>query len=328
LIAVAIGLSSVDVGSSSVAIGLSSVDVGSSSVAIGLIAVDVGLIAVAIGLIAVDVGLIAVDVGLIAVDVGLIAVAIGLIAVAPPLILRWATRERIMSMAKTTTSPFGRNLNDPEFFGAQGVCVNAVVTNALTWGIPAPAVAALVAQRAVYEPLYLKLLDTNTRTRADIAAHRLGRKTYENKCRLFWNKWIEDNDEIPAEEKLKTGGRLKDIEPSPSPVITDTPYMALRTAGRGRIEIRAQTTEDATKPSMPSFANLIECRFVVLEQGDIAPDNPENFTKKEVSSRSKFILHVGEQNAGKKFWGVFRWVNTARPKQEGPWTDPISITIG
>ena len=55
--------------------------------------------------------------------------------------------------------------------------------------------------------------------------------------------------------------------------------------------------------------------------------NPDNFPKKELSSRAKFILPVGEQNAGKRLHLVARWVNTSKPKQEGPWTDALSVTI-
>jgi len=228
---------------------------------------------------------------------------------------------------KTTTSPLGRgHMTHDNLFNIQGNFVNVTVSYAVGWGIPAPAVAELVAERAVYEPLYHKSQNKNTRTRADVAAHKLGAERYLKILRRFWNKWIEDGD-MPTEEKLLLGGELLDTEKTPGPVITDTPYLALRTAGRGKVELRAQTTEDATRASMPAFADRIECRYVILEQGDIPPDNPDNFPKKELSSRAKFILPVGEQNAGKRLHLVARWVHTAKPKQEGPWTDAISITI-
>ena len=203
-----------------------------------------------------------------------------------------------------------------------------VVTNKVAWGIADVAIAPLLALQAEFEPLYLVISDKRRRTASDVTAFNDCKKRLLAEWRAFHKEEVRGNRKISPQDLAALVGKEFDLEPSPGQVITDTPYMALRTVGRAQIEVRAQTTQDATRTSMPAFANLIECRFVVLEQGDIAPDNPENFTKKEVSSRSKFILHVGEQNAGKKFWGVFRWVNTARPKQEGPWTDPISITIG
>jgi len=235
--------------------------------------------------------------------------------------------EKGRCIMKTTTSPLGRGkITHDNLFNIQGNFVNVTVSYAVAWGIPPADVAALVAERAIYEPLYQKVQIKNTRTKADVAAHKLGAERYLEILRRFWNKWIEDGD-MPTEEKLFLGGELLDTEPSPGPVITDTPYLAVRTAGRGKVEVRAQTTEDATRASMPAFAKLVECRYVILEQGDIPPDHPDNFPKKELSSRAKFILPVGEQNAGKRLHLVARWVNTAKPKQEGPWTDALSVTI-
>jgi len=203
-----------------------------------------------------------------------------------------------------------------------------IQANKVAWGIADAAIDPLLALQAEFEPLYLKISDKRRRTASDVTAFNDCKKRLLAEWRAFHKEEVRGNRKISPQDLAALVGKEYDTEPSPAPVITDTPYAALRTVGRGKFEVRAQTTEDATRASMPAFANLIECRFVVLEQGDIPPDNPENFTKKEVSSRAKFILHVGEQNAGKKFWGVFRWVHTGKPKQEGPWTDPISITIG
>ena len=203
-----------------------------------------------------------------------------------------------------------------------------VVTNKVAWGIADAAIDPLLDLQTEFESLYLKISDKRRRTASDVTAFNDCKKRLLKEWRAFHKEEVRGNRKISPQDLAALVGKEYDTEPSPAPVITDTPYAALRTVGRGKFEVRAQTTEDATRASMPAFANLIECRFVVLEQGDIPPDHPDNFSKKEVSSRAKFILHVGEQNAGKKFWGVFRWVHTGRPKQEGPWTDPISITIG
>jgi hypothetical protein len=230
-------------------------------------------------------------------------------------------------MSKTTTTPFDKTLKDSVFFGNQGVFVNAVVTNQVAWGILADKVTELVAARAVYEPLYTKILDLNTRTRADIAAHRLGRETYEKKCRLFWNQWIEDNADIPAEEKLLTGGRLKDAEPSLHPDIAESPFGKARTLGGSDVEFKFRSDRDKTLPSLHKDANMVEVRYVALEVGDIPPGEHDDYPKKELSSRPKFILTLGGKNIGKRCFFIARWVNTRKPKQEGPWSDPQSVVI-
>jgi len=202
-----------------------------------------------------------------------------------------------------------------------------ITANKVAWGISDAAISPLRDLQEEFEPLYHKIQDKRTRTSADVTAFNDCKKRLLKEWRAFHKDEVRGNRRISKADLATLVGKEYDLEPSPGPVITDTPYLALRTAGRGKIELRAQTTEDATRASLPAFADLIECRFTILEQGDIPPDNPDNFPKKEVSSRAKFILPVGEQNAGKRLHLVARWVHTGKPKQEGPWTDTINITI-
>lgn len=119
--------------------------------------------------------------------------------------------------AINTTSPFGTGgrLSDDDLFNAQGAYVNRVVVKAVDWGIPAPAVAALVARRAEYEPLYHKAQDRNTRSNTDVVAHRRIRDLYENELRTFHNERIAPSTGITVEDKLTLGGREKDTQPTP-----------------------------------------------------------------------------------------------------------------
>jgi len=227
------------------------------------------------------------------------------------------------------TSPFGRGrLDDDNLFNLQAAYVNAVVVNAVAWGIPAPSVTELVALRAVYEPLYWKVQDKNTRTRIDVAVHRDKRIIYEKKLRDFHNEWIANTSGIPAEQKLILGGRPRDIEPSPSPPITDVPIIGLKGLGGGDIEVRCRVSRDQTRPSMHPDANVIDYRFRMVESGDVPPDDPADCPKGNSQSRAKFVLRAGAKNAGKRFYGFFRWLNKRRPRQEGPWSNPISVVIG
>ncbi|MFH1230581.1 MAG: hypothetical protein V1709_03700 [Planctomycetota bacterium] len=226
-----------------------------------------------------------------------------------------------------TTSPFGRNLTDDNLFNIQGTYVNAVVVNAVAWGIPAPAVAALVARRAEYEPLYHKSQDKNTRTRADVATHRDKRKIYEKELREFHNEWITNNSGIPDEQKLILGGRVRDTEPSPGSPITDVPIVGLNGLGGGDIEVRCRVTTDQTRASMHPDANAVDYRYVTVESGDVPPSDPEDCPKADSQPKAKFVLRAGAKNSGKRFYGFFRWLNNRRPRQEGPWSNPISVVV-
>jgi hypothetical protein len=218
-------------------------------------------------------------------------------------------------------------VKDDDFFNFQGNLVNIVVTNAAGWGIPAPAVAALVARRAEFEPLYTTAQNKTTRRRADVVAFRQSRKLYEKEIRNFVKAWLINNPLVTDEQRSEMALTIRDTEPSPHPVITDIPIVALRVIGGGDIEARVKALKDQTRPSMHPAANLIDYRYVMLEIGDLPPANPEDYTKRDVSSRAKFIIRVGAQNEGKRFYAVARWVNTTKPKQEGPWSEAITVVI-
>ena len=218
-------------------------------------------------------------------------------------------------------------VKDKDFFVFQGNLVNIVVTNAAAWGIPAPSVAALVARRAEFEPLYTIAENKTTRRRADVVAFRESRKLYEKEIRAFVKAWLTANPWVTDEQRSEMALTIRDTEPSPHPVITDIPIVALRVIGGGDIEARCKALKDQTRPSMHPAANLVDYRYVMLEIGDIPPADTEDYQKRDVSSRAKFIIHAGAKNEGKRFYAVARWVNTTKPKQEGPWSEAITVVI-
>lgn len=226
------------------------------------------------------------------------------------------------------TSPFGRGrLDDDNLFNLQGTYVNAVVVNKVAWGIPDTAVDPLVTRRAEYEPLYYKSQDKNTRTKSDVAAHRDKRIIYEKELRDFHNEWIANNSGIPDEQKLILGGRVRDTEPSPSQPITDVPIVGLKGLGGGDIEVRCRVTTDQTRASMHPDANVIDYRYIAVESGDVPPSDPEDCPKADSQPKAKFVLRAGAKNAGKRFYGFFRWLNNRRPRQEGPWSNAQTVII-
>jgi len=216
---------------------------------------------------------------------------------------------------------------DDDFFNFQGNLVNAVVANAVAWGIPAPSVTALTTRRGEYEPLYLKSQDKGNRTQGDVARHRQKRRIYQAEIEVFVNAYMRYNPAIPDDQMVQLKMPRRDMSPSPHPDITDVPFVKLAATSGGDIEVRVRVTEDTKMASMHPAANLIELRFVILEPGDIPPSDENDYTKKEVSSRAKFTLALGLKNTGKKFFGIFRWVNVRKPRTAGHWTEPISVII-
>ena len=215
-------------------------------------------------------------------------------------------------------------LRDDDFFNWEGNFVNLVVVNQVAWGIPAPAVAALVARRAEFEPLYTTAQNKTTRNRTDIRLHREMRDTYEGELRVFVKKWC---DTLATSAKSDLGLTIPDTEPSPSAPITDRPVTVLRNLGGGDISFGYKATRDQTRYSMHPDATNVEYRYAIVEPGDIPPDDFNNYPKQRSSSRAKFVVKLGSKNIGKRLYVVSRWVNKHRPIQEGPWATPSNEVI-
>jgi len=226
-----------------------------------------------------------------------------------------------------TTSPLGTRLSNDNFNNAQAVYVNGVVTNAVAWGISAPAVAALVARRAEYEPLYNKSQDKNTRTTNDVVAHRRCRKVYEKELRDFHNEWIDGNNSISVQDKLILGGREKDIEPTPRGKIATKPYIDLEPAGGGSISVRCRETTDRTRANIHSLADGIECRYTFAPVGEMGPESWDDCPKTVVSKKALFKIPCGAKAIGQRFYGFFRWVNLTTPANNSDWTESKHVVI-
>jgi len=218
-------------------------------------------------------------------------------------------------------------LKDDDFFNWQGNFVNLVVTNAPGWGIPAPDVAALVARRASFEPLYTTAQNKTTRTRADVLAHRQSRDLYEKEIRAFAKSYLMFNPLVTDEDRIDMGLTVRDTEPSPSQPITDVPIIGLKGLGGGDIEVRCRVTTDRTMCSMHPDANVVDYRYVTVESGDVPPSDPEDCPKADSQPKAKFVLRAGAKNSGKRFYGFFRWLNNRRPRQEGPWSNAQTVVI-
>jgi len=216
---------------------------------------------------------------------------------------------------------------DDDFFNFQGNLVNQVVTNAAAWGIPAPAVAALVARRAAYEPLYLKSQDKGNRTRGDVDRHRQMRKIYEKEISIFVNAYLRFNSAVSRDNLIEMGIPPRDTEPTPRPKIATIPIIGLKSMGGGDIEVRARVTTDQTRFSMHPAADAVECGYVLVAIGEVPPDDPESMAKTIESKKARFIIHGGAKNAGQRFYGFFRWVNLTNPANNGPWSNAQTVVI-
>jgi len=218
-------------------------------------------------------------------------------------------------------------VRDDDFFNFQGNLVNIVVTNAAAWGIPAPSVAALVARRASFEPLYTTAQNKTTRRRADVVAFRQSRKLYEKEIRAFVKAYLAANPLVTDEQRSEMALTIRDIEPTPRPKIATIPIIGLKAMGGGSIEVRCQVTTDQTRFSMHPAADGIETMYTLLPVGEVPPEGHEDCKKTQVSKKARFTISLGDKNAGQRFYGFFRWVNQSNPQNSGDWSPAQTVVI-
>jgi hypothetical protein len=216
---------------------------------------------------------------------------------------------------------------DDDFFTFQGNLVNIVVANKTVWGIPDPAVNALVDHRSAYEPLYYKSQNKQSRTSVDVLAHRQTRESYEKDIRVFAKAYLMFNPLVSDVERTRMALTIPDREPSPRPKINDIPVVGLEPKGGGSIDVRCRTETDQTRDSMHPAADVIECRYVFVPVGEMPPKGPDQCTEVMTSTKAHFIIQAGMGNVGKRLYGFFRWANQTNPQNNGPWTNDQTVVI-
>ena len=215
---------------------------------------------------------------------------------------------------------------DKDFYPFQGNLVNIVVINAVAWGIPAPAVAALVARRAAYEPLYVKAQNKDTRTPTDVLAHRQMRQVYEKEITVFVKAWLYSPLVTDLDRKMM-GIPPRDMEPTPRGKIPTIPVVELLPIGGGDIKSSCRVTRDQTRPNRHPLADGVEVQYTWVPKGEMPPEKPEDAKHTLFSKKAQFIIHCGPGNAGETFWGFFRWANLSVPANSGQWSDAIKKVI-
>ncbi|MBI4931598.1 MAG: hypothetical protein HY841_12585 [Bacteroidetes bacterium] len=120
-------------------------------------------------------------------------------------------------------------------------------------------------------------------------------------------------------------GALRDTEPSPAPAITD-PMIGLINLGGGDLDVKCRLNKDQTRPSVPHKGVMVQVQYALTAANDPAPPFIQCVTQ-FLSTHAHFILHLGVAEVGKRFYGYFRWYDSAHPANSGPWTPVQTIIV-
>ncbi|MFA5794045.1 MAG: hypothetical protein WC980_03120 [Candidatus Brocadiia bacterium] len=214
-----------------------------------------------------------------------------------------------------------------DFFNKQRAYLERVIANKVAWGIPDAAITPLTTLQTEYEPLYWKIQDKRARTSGDVTAHRDCRDRFETELRAFHKERVIGNRSIPKSELSILVGKERDTVPTPRGKIDTIPIIGLIGIGGGDIEVRARVTTDQTRFSMHPLADAVECRYTLVPKGDMPPEGQKDTKKSQVSKKARFIISLGDEQAGESFYGFFRWVNLTNPANSGAWSKAQKVVI-
>ena len=123
------------------------------------------------------------------------------------------------------------------------------------------------------------------------------------------------------------GITVSDTKPTPRPVISTVPIVGFDILRGGSLAVSVREEEDQTRPSMHPAADIIECKYILVAIGEAPPKKPSQCPETQASKKAQFKIHTGIENAGKRFYGFFRWANQSNPANNGSWSDAQTVVI-
>ncbi|MEW6026650.1 MAG: hypothetical protein AB1599_05090 [Planctomycetota bacterium] len=204
-----------------------------------------------------------------------------------------------------------------------------IVANKVAWGIADAAIQPLLDLQTEFEPLYHKITDDKRRrTSSDVTAFNDCKKRLLAEWRAFHKEEVRGNRKISPQDLAALVGKEYDLEPTPRGKIPTIPYILAKAVGGGTIEIRARVEKDKTNTSMHALADAVECKYILVPQGEMPPEDPESCPKTAVSKKARFTIALGVKSAGQSFYGFFRWANITNPQNSSDWTTkPLGAVI-
>ncbi len=194
------------------------------------------------------------------------------------------------------------------------------------WSIPDEEVKELDETGKIYEKRYHRAQKKTKRNSGDVVKHRQAREEYEKDIREFVGERVRKNKKISDGERKLMQLTVPDTEPSSHPQIVD-PIIGLTPFSGGNIEVRCRSTKDETRPSKPLPHILVQVQYALTAADNLTAPAFKQCTEHHESSKSLFIMKLGIDNVGKRFYGYFRWYDPIHEEDSGPWTQPHTAVL-
>lgn len=185
--------------------------------------------------------------------------------------------------------------------------------------------------------IYAKYTDPAKRTTAVTNSKNAVKKNFTEFARIPLGK-IDLSDAITSEDRSTFRLPERDTTPTARGPITEVPIGNIKGTGGGIVEIRARRTTDASRPSLHPLADAVELKYLIMEDTNNDPNNPNPnrnggvptpddcpFT---VTSKSAlWRVDTGTKYLGKRMIAFMRWVNLSTPANNSGWSDLMTTII-
>ena len=213
-------------------------------------------------------------------------------------------------MSKNRTIP----TKDADFNVWQETMATAVEENSTNWNLDAGWLTTSFRPAAAkWRLAWAKYENPATRTSLITGDKREARAGYEKQLTVLVAN-LKANTLVTDSERRELGINIRDTTPTPVPVPTSFPVVAIDSSQRRCITIsfRDSETNSAAKPKGVYGA---EIRWLIAEE---RPEIDE-LTNSDIDTRTPYTLEFTEAQRGKSIWICMRWQNTRGEK--GKWGD-------
>ena len=213
-------------------------------------------------------------------------------------------------MTKVRTIP----VKDADFNVWQDIIVKEAIAKTQAWLLDSTWISSiLVPARTRWNASWLAYENPATRTPVITATKRDTRTEYE-KILMILVANLRSNTRVTNDDRRAMGIHIRDTKPTPAPVPTTYPILAIDTATARRLTInfRDSASSSAAKPKGVHGA---EIKWLIADERPTV----EQLTNSTFDTRTPYTLVFTDEQRAKTVWICARWENTRGEK--GPWGD-------
>ena len=135
---------------------------------------------------------------------------------------------------------------------------------------------------------------------------------------------ITETDTLALGIKPKADRKKRTAIP---PKITETVVIGLTPLGGGNVEVMVRTSKDAKRASKLNTSVDIEIAYSLVAKGEVAPASSKLCANKQVITKSRYLLELGEDAQGTKLVLFARWIYVSHETQSGAFGSAATCTV-